>query len=298
MAENWEDYGKVGEEEEYQSRSTIRKIFSFRTLKKVLKWSVYLLLISLYAVIMFRLISSKPSKKMTALLRTPDSVAYLSEHGTLSVFSQELDTFITTDGYYTIYDVRLIAETNELQFTVRYNKSTVEALRDKIWDDHYTEAFKKYAEAGYGNTECQDLAWKDADAALAEKTISDEPFTFMLKDEDGNVYSAYSCVTYSRTRYKYIRVSFKIPDLFRADVVSPELYYPSPDKKSPLYIYKGTNAAECDESLIKTLSFSLVYDGEPFGNSIDVYRASKQIERYDYKKEMRGGVTENIQHSN
>lgn len=296
MAENWEDYGKVGEEEEFQSRSLPRKIFSFRTLKNVLKWTVYLLLISLYAVILFRIISNSPSKNMTALLKTDENVSCYEKNGTLSVFSQELNSFITSDGYFSVYDVRLIAETEELQFTVRYNKSTVEALRDKIRNDEYTAAFKKYADAGYGDTDCAELAQKDADKALAGKNIGDAPFNFVLTDEDGNVYESYACATYSKTRYKYVRVSFSIPGLFKADVVSPEIYYPTPDRSSPLYIYKGANSAECDKSLISRLSLSLVFDGSPFGSSLDVYSAGKQIERYDFAKEMRGGVTENIEY--
>ena len=37
MAETWEDYGDLAEEEIYQSKSTLGKIFSTRTLGKVMK---------------------------------------------------------------------------------------------------------------------------------------------------------------------------------------------------------------------------------------------------------------------
>ena len=50
MAENWNDYGNYAEEEIYRNKSFWGKVFSFRTLKNVLKWFFYLLIILLYTI--------------------------------------------------------------------------------------------------------------------------------------------------------------------------------------------------------------------------------------------------------
>lgn len=261
MAENWEDYGKAGEEERYNNSSLLGKIFSFRTLKKILKWLGIALLLSLYAVLFGRLFTSGPSDKMTRMIFTSaDKEAYKAQ-GRLSVFSQEVDNFISADGGFAVYAVRLVGETDELQLTVRYNKSTVENLRKKLT------------------------------AAEGETDVSDAPFGFELVDEDGNTYSTYVSETFTKTRYKYVRVAFTVPGLFAADAVSPQIFYPSPDVSSPLYIYKGANAGETDSSLIKTLSVYLTYDGERFGDPLPIYRASSRVERFDYKSEMPSDVS-------
>ena len=256
MAENWEDYGKVGEDERYEKSSVLGKIFSFRTLKKLLKWLGIALLVSLYAVLFGRIFTSGPSEKMTRMLFSSADIEAYEKQGRLSVFSQEVDNFISADGGFAVYAVRLVGETDEIQLTVRYNKSTVEELRKKVAEEN------------------------------GEAAVSDAPFGFALVDEDGNIYSTYDSETFSKTRYKYVRVAFTVPGLFAADAVAPEIFYPSPDASSPLYIYKGVNAGEVDSSHIKTLSLYLTYDGERFGDPLPVYRASSRVERYDYKSEM------------
>ena len=72
MAENWNDYGNYAEEEIYRNKSFWGKVFSFRTLKNVLKWFFYLLIIALFGVIAFRMSTSKPGKSLTSLICTPE----------------------------------------------------------------------------------------------------------------------------------------------------------------------------------------------------------------------------------
>lgn len=320
MAENWNDYGDYGAEEEYRSRSLAGKIFSGRTLKNILKAFIYLLLISLYLMLFFRLCTNGPSVKMKKLLKTDADISAYAENGKLSVFSQELDAFITNDGAFAVYDVRLILETNELQFTVRYNNSTADALRDKLSEEYkfdrekFLEEYKKsnglddvrndeilsMTEYTLALSEAMKAADEIAAKALAE--VTDRPFVFALRDEDGNVYTSYACAEYSKNFYQYLRVAFVIPDLFDSESLSPELLYPSPDANDPLYIYKGVNAGYAGDEIIKTLSLEMYYendvdlDGGHFGDSLVVYRSEKTVESYDFKKEMNGGVTEGIKY--
>ena len=285
MAENWNDYGDYGEEERYQNKSKLGKVFSFKTLKKIVKWFFLLLLFSLYAILLFRLFTNAPSAKMTALLRTKADVDYYTENGKLTVFSQELDEFITKDGGFAVYDVRLIAETNEIQFTVRYNNSTTKSLRESSYRKTYAALLNE------DSTEEDKQAAEEA-ALAARDSVPDAPFEFVLIDENGNKYTSYEQKTFSRLMYKYVRVAFTIPELFKADMLSPDVLYPSPDATSPLYIYKGAFEAEDDGSVINTLALGLTYNDETFGNTLNVYRAEKQIERYDFKNQMNSGYSE------
>ena len=280
MAENWNDYGNYAEEEIYQKKSFWGKLFSFRTLKNILKWLFYLLIIALFAIIFFRMGTNKPGKNMTSLLCTPQIEKALSE-GKITVFSQELEDYMPRCGEYAIFDVKIVAETEEVQFTVRYNNSTVKKLREEIASRDYESDEEKQA---------------------ALDMISDRPFIFALRDEDGNVYTAYSYVEYSKTVYQYIKVSFVIPGLLSGDAVAPSLLYPNADASSPLYIYKGEGKGEVTESTVEKLSFEMYYENEAFtdggmmGKSIDIYKATKKISSYDYKKELDGGVPDGIKY--
>ena len=280
MSENWNDYGNYAEEEIYRNKSFWGKLFSFRTLKTILKWLFYLIVIALFATIFFRMGTNKPEKNMTSLLCTPQIEKALSD-GKVTVFSHPLDDYMPRGGEYAIFDVKIIAETEEVQFTVRYNNSTVKKLREQI-------ASRKYE--------------SEAEKQAALDKISSRPFVFALRDEDGNLYTAYSYVEYSRTVYQYIKVSFAIPGLLSGDAVAPGLLYPNADAPSPLYIYKGEGAGKVTESATEKLSFEMYYenealdDGKMIGKSIDVYKATKKISPYDYKKELDGGVPDSIKY--
>ena len=90
--------------------------------------------------------------------------------------------------------------------------------------------------------------------------------------------------------------------MLSGDAVAPGLLYPNADAPSPLYIYKGEGAGKVTESTVEKLSFEMYYenealdDGKMIGKSIDVYKATKKISPYDYKKELDGGVPDSIKY--
>lgn len=282
MAENWNDYGNYAEEEIYRNKSFWGKVFSFRTLKNVLKWFFYLLIIALFAIIAFRMSTSKPGKSLTSLICTPE-LKSAQENGGVTVFSQELDEYITRGGEFAVFDVKIIAETEELQFTIRYNNSTVKSLKEKISAREYESEEEKQS-------------------ALDE--ISERPFVFVLRDEDGNIYSSYACLEYSKNVYQYVKVSFKIPELLEGEAVSPYLLYPTQSVDNPLYIYKGESAGKTSDSAIEQLSLEMYYENEALtesgqmGTSLTIYKASKKISPYNYKKELDGNVPDGIKYIN
>ena len=65
MAEDFNDFGSYRRElenEEFRNRPLIRKIFSFRALKFIFKWVGYLLIIAVFAILLWRIFSSKLPK--------------------------------------------------------------------------------------------------------------------------------------------------------------------------------------------------------------------------------------------
>lgn len=282
LAENWNDYGNYAEEEIYQNKSFWGKLFSFRTLKNILKWLFYLIIIALFAIIFFRLGTNKPSKNMTSLICTP-KIEEALKRGDVAVFSQELGDYMPRGGEYAIFDVKVIPETDELQFTVRYNNSTVKKLKEKI------------ASRDYGSEE-------EKQAALDK--IGERPFVFALRDEDGNVYKAYAYLEYSKTVYQYIKVSFSVPGLTGGGSAAPSLMYPFPDAPNSLYIYKGEGSGKISKDAVESLSFEMYYEDEAYtedglmGKSIVIYKATKKISPIDCKKELDGGVPDGLKYIN
>ena len=131
MAENYNDYGDYSEELVYQSKSTLRKFFSWRTLKRVLKVLFLLLILFVYAILFFRLCSGSPPKSLTRLIWTESMLtAYAQAGEDFIVYSQEPAEHIAQDGYFGVYDIRYIPATEELQLTVRYNNSSTEKLEE------------------------------------------------------------------------------------------------------------------------------------------------------------------------
>ena len=122
MAENWNDYGNYAEEEIYRNKSFWGKLFSFRTLKNILKWLFYLIVIALFAIIFFRLGTNKPSKGMTSLICTP-KIEEALKNGDVAVFSQELGDYMPRGGEYAIFDVKI-----DIVTSVRDNELYLKAL--------------------------------------------------------------------------------------------------------------------------------------------------------------------------
>lgn len=280
MAENWNDYGNYAEEEIYKNKSFWGKVFSFRTLKNVLKWFFYILIIALFAIIAFRMTTSKPDKSLTSLICTPE-ISSAQAKGGVTVFSQETDEYITRGGEFAVFDVKIVAEAEEIQFTVRYNNSTVKALKEKISSREYES---------------------DEEKQSALDKIGERPFVFVLRDEDGNLYTSYACIEYSKNVYQYVKVAFKVPGLLQSEAISSYLLYPTQDADNPLYIYKGESAGKASESAIEKLSLEMYYENEALsengqtGTSLTVYKASKKISPYNYKKELDGGIPDGIKY--
>ena len=303
MAETWEDYGDLAEEEIYQSKSTLGKIFSTRTLGKVVKYFLAAIALTIYGILAFRLCTQKPPKSISQMIWTKDTVNAYAADNSMTVFSTEAAETIAKDGYFSVYDILYIPASEELQVTVRYNNSST----DKLYDDLYSKAKEERRAAiiaSLSDEEKKDkeLIEEKLNASLIadpiEVEISEIPFVFLLRDDTGKVYTSYEYVLTSRTVYQYMRISFKGVDLFGDARTAPDALYPTPDAPKAEYIYKGANASVGNE--IKYL-FLDMYDannvdvnGETFAYPLQVYSYLEELTDYDYKKEISSTATENL----
>ena len=141
LAENFNDYGDYMKEERYQAKSKLGKIFSFRTLKKVFRWLIVGLIIFIYVFFAYRIIESKMVFRHTDMVWTNEAYASYSALGDdfrIYTYDAESEFGIdysknggSYDGRFSVYGMRYIPSVNELQFTVRYNSSTLDALREQ-----------------------------------------------------------------------------------------------------------------------------------------------------------------------
>ncbi len=311
MAENYNDYGDYSEELVYQSKSTLRKFFSWRTLKRVLKVLFLLLILFVYAILFFRLCSGSPPKSLTRLIWTESMLtAYAQAGEDFIVYSQEPAEHIAQDGYFGVYDIRYIPATEELQLTVRYNNSSTEKLEEELTEKE-TEARRAAIETrlreenpNMSGSELSSLVEAELTSELEENPIviqlSEQPFLFILRDNYGRVYTSYSYISDEKTVYQYLRLSFEGVDLFGGETWSPSHEYPGPDVENPSDIYKGANAAQGDA--ITHLYLDMYYENdvnfnsETFAYPLLVYRSTSELERYDYSGELTSTVTEGLIH--
>ena len=311
MAENYNDYGDYSEELVYQSKSTLRKFFSWRTLKRLLKVLFLLLILFVYAILFFRLCSGSPPKSLTRLIWTESMLtAYAQAGEDFIVYSQEPAEHIAQDGYFGVYDIRYIPATEELQLTIRYNNSSTEKLEEELTEKE-TEARRAAIETrlreenpDMSGSELSSLVEAELTSELEENPIviqlSEQPFLFILRDNYGRVYTSYSYISDEKTVYQYLRLSFEGVDLFGGETWSPSHEYPGPDVENPSDIYKGANAAQGDA--ITHLYLDMYYENdvnfnsETFAYPLLVYRSTSELERYDYSGELTSTVTEGLIH--
>lgn len=303
MAETWEDYGDLAEEEIYQSKSTLGKIFSTRTLGKVVKYFLAAIALTIYGILAFRLCTQKPPKSISQMIWTKDTVNAYAADNSMTVFSTEAAETIAKDGYFSVYDILYIPASEELQVTVRYNNSST----DKLYDDLYSKAKEERRTAIIASLPDEKKKDKELiEEKLAASLIADPieveiaeiPFVFLLRDDTGEVYTSYEYILTSRTVYQYMRISFKGVNLFGDARTAPDALYPTPDAPKAEYIYKGANASVGNE--IKYL-FLDMYDannvdvkGETFAYPLQVYSYLEELTDYDYKKEISSTATENL----
>ena len=282
MAEDFNDWGSYRRElenEEFAKRPLIRKIFSFRSFKLALKGFGYFLIFMVFAILFWRIISSKLPTAASKLLWTENSYAAYKEKGNdLLVYTQDVGKVFDKDGKFSLYELHYIPAAKEIQFTIRYNKSTVDTLASELTEELMGIMGESFTEAD----------------VITSDMLPELPFTFKLRDNEGNIYENYEYTTFTKNRYTYIRVAFSGVDLFDIEKSSPAVNFPLHNSPASDYIYKGPLASDYTSNPIELLYVDSYYIGnmdEPFADKITLYRDDRRTVSYDYKSQRPKGVT-------
>lgn len=307
MAETYEDWGDYSEELIYQEKSKLGKLFSGRTLKKILKSLGLLLVLFVYGILFFRLCTGNAPRTLSGILWTEELYGAHETGEPMAAYSHKPVQSVADDGYFGVFDVLYFPEQKVLQFTVRYNNSTVKKLRQDR-----TEAAEKALRAEIEarlSAEHPDGYSADLDAAVeaeyaatvAEQPITveidDRPFVFLLRDDAGNVYTEYASISDAKNVYQFVRLSFSGVELLGTSLALPEKSYPMPNVPVASYLYKGPNAARSDAIRYLYLDMyaedDVDFEGESFAYPIEIYRASNELKPSSIKAPR--GVTKGIE---
>lgn len=285
MAEDFNDWGSYRRElenEEFAKRPLIRKIFSFRSFKLALKGFGYFLIFMVFAILFWRIISSKLPTAASKLIWTENAYAAYEEKGKdLLIYTQDVGKVFDKDGKFSLYELHYIPSAKEIQFTIRYNKSTVDTLASELTEELMAIMGESFTEA---------------DIITAE-SLPELPFVFKLRDNEGNIYENYEYTTFTKNRYTYLRVAFAGVDLFKIKKTAPTVNFPLPNSPVPDYIYKGALAAEYASTPIEIVYVDSYYVGnmsERFAEQITLYRADRRTENFDYKNQRPKSATSGL----
>ena len=223
---------------------------------KLLRRFLYLVIAAVYVVIFLRICAQRTPDVFRRIYWTEEAyAAALAADGggkTLSVFGQEPASAMAKDGRAAVSDVIYIKELCQIQFTLRFNKSTYGALNEK-----YGTSFEN----------------------------GDMPWEFVLRDGGGTVYRGFSYIGEVSGRYTFFRAVFDGVDLFAVETA--DLHPGVPSEKSG-YIYKGQSVATVVRDVVGYLYLDIYYSGdadtdaEPFCYPLLIYRSELEFSPTEY----------------
>lgn len=142
------------------------KDYIFKIIKSFLSLILGTVILLVVGVFVWRFITSVPPAELTAL--TPDEkIVEAYSDGELKLVTQDQNNITRTEknyGYFSVADVVFIPEINQLQILVKYNDSTLKALKEDYADD--------FAELGDGYPDSE-KDWYDVTVVLARDLTPD-----------------------------------------------------------------------------------------------------------------------------
>lgn len=173
------------------------------TFGKILKFFFIFLIITVYILLFGRMWLARTPGAIDRFVWTDDTLkAYNSSATTFIPMTQQLPKTIDDNGYYSVSDFAFLPEYGQIQFTVRYNNSTKDALKN-----YYTDVVDE-----------------------------GEIFVFTITDENGNVYDNYKYITRTNLLYNFRRVVFDDLNFDNINKLNLNIYYINDvTEASPMY---------------------------------------------------------------
>lgn len=182
------------------------KGYIFKLIKSFFSLMVGTVILLVVGVFVWRFITSAPPKELTSI--TPDGKIVAAYHdGSLELVTQEQNTITRTEknyGYFSVADVVFIPEIEQLQILVKYNDSTLKALKED-----YAEDFAHLGEKEFPDS---DKDWYDVTVVLARDLTPDNEEDNLGNDRESVELSRIQPTQVSgachKDRYSYRRLVF------------------------------------------------------------------------------------------
>ncbi|MBR6708922.1 MAG: hypothetical protein IKL84_04510 [Clostridia bacterium] len=200
---------------------------TFRIIGKSLKFIFYALVITVNAILLFRVFTMGDPAVMEKLLVNDRTAALWAEKGeTMEVLTQR-QYFLSEDGRFSQTNLRILPEIDQIQLTVRYNNSTLKALVED--EDIALETAPDRDEDVFDMTLVKVLPMSDAEKEAIEDEIlnsdalgDDEEYEAPRKEVR---YTVSDSLTAKKLMYNYRRLIFDDVDLSDAEELWIEFYY-------------------------------------------------------------------------
>ena len=143
------------------------KDYIFKIIKSFFRLMLATVILLVVGVFVWRFITSTPPDELT-VISVNDKVADAYADGELKLVTQDQNNITRTEknyGYFSVADVVFIPEINQLQILVKYNDSTLKALKSD-----YAADFSSLGEKEYPDSEKD---WYDVTVVLARDLTPD-----------------------------------------------------------------------------------------------------------------------------
>ncbi len=169
--QNYDDYYSEENEEYTSGQSTAGKVA-----KKIFFITLRVMAVFVIALLLWRMFSTRDTKFSKAFIWNESAIdAYNSNSSDFIAYECKKSDNITRSGRFTTSNVYFVPMINQIQFTVRYNNSTLKALA------------------------------KDYELSAIP---TGENFIFVLEDNLGNIYTEYEYTVDAKNLYNYRKVIF------------------------------------------------------------------------------------------
>ena len=108
---------------------------TWRVIGKILKYTVYIFVFSVCALVIWRLCSSGDPKSMKTVTVTDSIYDAYKEDDALHIYKQNQNNITRAEnnlGYFAVTQVAIIPEVNQIQIVFRYNNSTLRSIEKDL----------------------------------------------------------------------------------------------------------------------------------------------------------------------
>ena len=162
------------------------------TFGKMLKYLFIGISLFIYVFGIYILITNRDTKIATDFVWTPEALtAYREAPEEFDIYKLEVMTNYTRDGRFFVVNTRYAENISQIQFTVKFNNSTLRAIEEDY----------------------------------AIPSVSADDFYYVLSDNLGNCYTSYRYLIDTDARHCYRRLVFDDVSLIGIDTLTVQIYH-------------------------------------------------------------------------